>query len=87
MANENPNGPMKIITINVPKTYLKAIGKCVGVFWPSRSEMIRVAIYELLKNMTNFQKELEELDPEVIETKKQFIIDGKIYNKILAIIN
>lgn len=41
---------MRIITVNVPESYLKAIKQLVGNdgLYPSRSELIRVAVREFL---------------------------------------
>ena len=41
---------MRIITVNLPVTYLKAINGLIGEkgLYPSRSELIRVAIREFL---------------------------------------
>ena len=41
---------MKIVTINVPETYIDAIKKLVGRdgLYPSRSELIRVAVRDFL---------------------------------------
>jgi len=41
---------MKICTINVPETYIEAIAKLVGKdgLYPSRSELVRVAVREFL---------------------------------------
>ena len=40
---------MKLITLYVPETYLKAIDRLVGgKFYPNRAEAIRVAIRDLI---------------------------------------
>lgn len=41
---------LKIITVNIPVTYLKAIDSLVGdkALYPSRSELIRVAVRDFL---------------------------------------
>lgn len=61
---------MRIITVNLPESYLKAMDKLIGekAFYPSRSELIRVAAREFLikeletmKNMGNFTQDLPEL--------------------------
>ena len=43
---------MRIITVNIPHTYLRAIDKLTGRqgLFPSRSELIRVAVREFLIN-------------------------------------
>lgn len=53
---------MKIVTVNVPESYITAIAKLVGDngLYPSRSELIRCAVRDfLLKELTlarNMQK-------------------------------
>lgn len=51
---------MKIITINVPQSYIDAIAKLVGVIYPSRSECIRVALREFLIRELEFARLLPE---------------------------
>jgi len=51
---------MRVITINVPESYLSAIKKLVGVIYPSRSELIRVALREFLIRELEFMKKLPE---------------------------
>ena len=42
---------MKLITLYVPETYLKALDKLVGDrFYPNRAEAIRVAIRDLVND-------------------------------------
>ena len=67
---------LKIVTVNVPTNFLKAIEKLVGDdgLYPSRSELIRVAVREFLMeelqkadNNCRFMKEEktnESFDPE-----------------------
>jgi len=62
---------MKIVTVNVPESYVDAINKLIGQggLYPSRSELIRCAVREFLlkelkmaKNMAKYQKpEFEEV--------------------------
>jgi Arc/MetJ-type ribon-helix-helix transcriptional regulator len=51
---------MKIVTINLPERYLDAIQTLqnMGKF-PSRSEAIRNALYDLLKDEIIFHKDLD----------------------------
>ena len=51
---------MRIITINVPESYLSAIKKLVGTIYPSRSELIRVALREFFIRELEFMKLLPE---------------------------
>lgn len=42
---------MKLITVHVPEAYLSAIDQLISVdAYPNRSEAIRVAIRDMLKN-------------------------------------
>lgn len=42
---------MKLITLYVPETYLKALDQLVGArFYPNRAEAIRVAIRDLVND-------------------------------------
>ncbi|MBY8981558.1 MAG: ribbon-helix-helix protein, CopG family [Candidatus Lokiarchaeota archaeon] len=59
---------MKIVTVNVPESYIEAIEKLVGGngLYPSRSELIRCAVREFLlkelemaKNIHKFKNESE----------------------------
>jgi len=62
---------MKIVTVNVPESYVDAINKLIGQggLYPSRSELIRCAVREFLlkelkmaKNMAKYQEpEFEEV--------------------------
>ena len=62
---------MKIITITVPKSYIEAIERLIGENkpYPSRSELIRVAVKEFLikelsiaKKRRAFEKKNNEKD-------------------------
>ena len=64
---------MKIVTVNIPETYITAMNKLLGKggIFPSRSELVRVAVREFLfkelKNAENMVKyttpvEIEEFD-------------------------
>jgi len=65
---------MKIVTVNVPETYIEAIERLVGEngLYPSRSELIRCAVREFLlkelklaKNMGKYDKiEVNDFDDE-----------------------
>lgn len=65
---------MKICTVNIPESYITAIKKLVGEngLYPSRSELIRVAVREFLirelkmaKNITkDDEPEEDEFDEE-----------------------
>lgn len=65
---------IKIVTVNVPESYIEAIKKLVGEngLYPSRSELIRVAVRDFLirelnlaENMAKYkEEEVEEFDEE-----------------------
>ena len=65
---------MKIVTVNIPESYIDSIEKLVGGngLYPSRSELIRVAVRDFLirelKTANNLAKykeaEIEEFDDE-----------------------
>ncbi|MFX0070968.1 MAG: ribbon-helix-helix domain-containing protein [Candidatus Hermodarchaeota archaeon] len=65
---------MKIVTVNVPESYLQAIEKLIGEngLYPSRSELIRCAVRDFLlkelrlaKNIPSFEEsEIDEFDKE-----------------------
>jgi Arc/MetJ-type ribon-helix-helix transcriptional regulator len=65
---------MKIVTVNIPESYLDSIVKLVGEngLYPSRSELIRVAVRDFLlrelklaNNMAKYKEtEIEEFDDE-----------------------
>lgn len=73
---------MKIVTVNVPESFVIAIDKMVGTennsLYPSRSELIRVAVREyLLRNLHNckMKKENTNIDEEFKESVEK--IKGK----------
>jgi len=65
---------MKIVTVNVPESYIDAINKLIGNngLYPSRSELIRCAVREFLlkelkmaKNLNKYeQPEADNFDEE-----------------------
>ena len=65
---------MKIVTVNVPESYIDAINKLIGEngLYPSRSELIRCAVRDFLlkelkaaNNIVRFNKsELDDFDEE-----------------------
>ena len=67
-------GKIRIVTVNIPESYIEAIEKLVGNegLYPSRSELIRVAVREFLirelkmaNNMAKYKEEkVEEIDDE-----------------------
>lgn len=59
---------MKIITINIPQSYIDAINALIGDggIYPSRSELIRVAIRDFLINELEVCKAFTKLQDTVI---------------------
>lgn len=53
---------MKIVTVNVPTSFLHAIEKLIGDngLYPSRSELVRCAVREFLLKELNHAKQLKE---------------------------
>jgi len=80
---------MRIVTVNVPENYIKAISKLVGDdgLYPSRSELIRCAVRDFLvkelnlaRNMQKFETSKEE---EEVFDDKNFVripVSGKDEN-------
>ena len=59
---------MKIVTVNVPESYISAIEKLVGEngLYPSRSELIRCAVREFLLKELRMAKNIAKYnEPEV----------------------
>jgi Arc/MetJ-type ribon-helix-helix transcriptional regulator len=70
---------MRIITVNLPESYIRAIKSLVGKngIYPSRSELIRVATREFLiselkaaKSFEKFQDELNKFPQKIEEIKE-----------------
>lgn len=58
---------LKIVTVNVPESYIEAINKLIGAdgLYPSRSELIRVAVREfLIKELKMAKKFTKYEEPE-----------------------
>ncbi|KKK96129.1 hypothetical protein LCGC14_2665860 [marine sediment metagenome] len=63
---------MKIVTVNIPESYLESIKRLVGEggIYPSRSELIRCAVREfLIKELKNANEMLKYNEVEVKEDK------------------
>ena len=68
---------MKIVTINVPESYLEVINKLIGVdsLYPSRSELIRVAVREFLIKELKYAKLLQKTnEPELFNNENYVCI-------------
>ena len=68
---------MKIVTVNIPESYLDAINKLIGEkgIYPSRSELIRVATREFLIKELKMVKNLPKYDKieEEAYDKQKFV--------------
>ncbi len=65
---------MKIVTVNVPESYLESIKRLIGEngLYPSRSELIRVAVREFLikeLRMANEMIKYKEVEVEKLDDK------------------
>lgn len=71
---------MKIVTVNVPESYLEAIEKLVGDsgLYPSRSELIRCAVRKFLINELKMAKKMIEMQNE----PKREHLDEKKYVQV-----
>ena len=65
---------MKIVTVNVPQSYVDAIKKLVGQegIYPSRSELIRVAVREFLLKELKMEEELEKYGETMKKENEEF---------------
>jgi Arc/MetJ-type ribon-helix-helix transcriptional regulator len=63
---------MKIVTVNIPKNYLDVIAKLTGEdgLYPSRSELVRVAVRKFLIKELKALKDSEEKAPEKADYDK-----------------
>ena len=59
---------MKIITVNLPQTYLKVIDDLVGekALYPSRSELVRVAVRDFLIKELKAAESMQNIAPPPI---------------------
>ena len=54
---------MKLITINLPETYLKDLEELVnGDFYPNRAEAIRTAVRDLLVSEVWDKKKIKDIE-------------------------
>ena len=76
---------MKIVTVNVPESYIEAIEKLIGEdgLYPSRSELIRCAVREFLlkelrmaKNMAKYNEPKPEQEIKDIKNYVRVPVDS-----------
>jgi len=65
---------LKIVTVNIPESYLESIKRLIGEngLYPSRSELIRVAVREFLikeLRMANEMIKYKEVEVEKLDEK------------------
>ncbi|KKL71125.1 hypothetical protein LCGC14_2098010 [marine sediment metagenome] len=67
---------LKIVTVNVPESYIEAIAKLVGEngLYPSRSELIRVAVRDFLIKELQMAEKMAKYKESV---NKREILDPK----------
>ena len=79
---------MKIITVNLPESDIKAIDNLIGekAIYPSRSELVRVAVREFLikeleavKSFTQLQNKMPK--NQVVEDKSEMFIQIPVDNE------
>ncbi len=72
---------MKIVTVNVPESYIEAIKKLVGEdgLYPSRSELIRCAVRDFLLKEFKLAQKMSKYD---LEERGIDDFDDKNYVKI-----
>jgi len=65
---------LKIITVNIPKSYIGAINKLIGPsrLYPSRSELVRVAVRDFLLKELKMAKNLAKYDRIEEEAEADF---------------
>ncbi len=74
---------MKIVTVNIPESYIEAIKKLIGEngLYPSRSELIRCAVREfLLKELKMARKILKYEEPEIDDFDSEHYVRVPIEN-------
>ena len=79
---------LKIVTVNVPESYIDAINKLTGPggLYPSRSELIRAATREFLLKELQMAKNMTMYDePEFVQERK--IIDPSIVRIPISTVN
>lgn len=77
---------MKILTVNIPIKYIEIIDTLVGFEknFPSRSELIRMAVREwLIAEIKHMKKEVVDpfpvIEADLPKGMKEMTIDGKTY--------
>ncbi|MHA1474587.1 MAG: ribbon-helix-helix domain-containing protein [Promethearchaeota archaeon] len=77
---------IRIITCNVPESYLRAIKKLTGKkkIYPSRSELIRIAIREWVIKELESAKAFEEFQNKTVLYQDEYLLEkSKNVDKIV----
>ena len=63
------DSPLKIVTVNVPESYIEAINKLIGEngLYPSRAELVRYAVREFLLKELRIAKNMAKYNEPVFE--------------------
>jgi Arc/MetJ-type ribon-helix-helix transcriptional regulator len=75
---------MKIVTVNVPESYIEAIQRLIGEngLYPSRSELIRCAVREFLLKELRLAKNMAKYnEPEIDDFDKEHYVRIPVDNK------
>jgi Arc/MetJ-type ribon-helix-helix transcriptional regulator len=66
---------LKIVTVNVPESYVDAIKKLVGEngLYPSRSELIRVAVREFLLRELSIANNVEKYSEKAFDNSEELL--------------
>ena len=75
---------MKIVTVNVPESYIEAIERLIGEngLYPSRSELIRCAVREFLLKELRLAKNMAKYnEPEIDNFDKENYVRIPVENK------
>lgn len=75
---------MKIVTVNVPESYIDAIEKLIGDdgLYPSRSELIRCAVREFLLKEIQLAKKMALHNEKIPDNLADFDLDDPNYVRI-----
>ena len=75
---------MRIITVNLPRSYIKAIEGLTGItgLYPSRSELIRVAVRDFLIRELEEAKSFQHHLKEQIAVKSPAKLDESLYVQV-----
>jgi len=75
---------LRIITVNLPVTYLKAIDALTGQkgLYPSRSELIRVAVRDFLIHELDAAKSFQKFQNQITLAKQPQKLDENMFVRV-----